>query len=152
MKTVWPLCYQHYWQLYDNFMTTHALETQDVRFREIWPYRSSSPGVILRKGVLEICIKFTGEYTCRSAIQIKLLCNFIVITLPHEYSPVILLHIFRARFYMNIYGALLLVIAEGANWFHGITHKRGKFSAIPIIYYGVTVISLQELRPFQPIR
>ena len=152
MKTVWPLRYQHYWQLYDNFMTTHALETQDVRFREIWSYRCSSPQLTLRKGVLEICIKFAGEYPCRSAIQIKLLCNFIVIILPHEYSPVILLHIFRTRFYMNIYGALLLVIAEAANWFHGIPHKRGNFRVISIIYDGVTVISLEELRPFQPIR
>ena len=29
------------------------------------------------KGVLKICRKFTGEHPCRSAISIKLLCNFI---------------------------------------------------------------------------
>ena len=31
--------------------------------------------MFLRKGVLKICSKFTGEYPCRSAISIKLLYN-----------------------------------------------------------------------------
>ena len=34
--------------------------------------RSSRPEVFLRKGVLKICHKFTGEHPCRSAISIKL--------------------------------------------------------------------------------
>ena len=34
--------------------------------------RSSPPEVFLRKGVLKICCKFTGEYPCRSVISIKL--------------------------------------------------------------------------------
>ena len=34
--------------------------------------RSSHPEVFLEKGVLKICIKFTGEHPCRSAISIKL--------------------------------------------------------------------------------
>ena len=34
--------------------------------------------MFLGKGVLKICSKFTGEHPCRSAILIKLLCNFIV--------------------------------------------------------------------------
>ena len=34
-------------------------------------YRSSYSEVFLRKGVLEICSKFTGEHPCRSAISIK---------------------------------------------------------------------------------
>ena len=50
--------------------------------------RSSHPEMFLRKGVLEICSKFTGEHTCQSAISIKLLCNFIEITLWHGCSPV----------------------------------------------------------------
>ena len=41
-------------------------------------FRSSHPEVFSRKGVLKICSRFTGEHPCRSAISIKLLCNFIV--------------------------------------------------------------------------
>ena len=41
------------------------------------------PEVFLRKGVVEICSKFTGEHPCRSPISIKLLCNFLKITLRH---------------------------------------------------------------------
>ena len=60
-----------------------------------WDNRSSLPVVFLRKGVLKICSKFTGEHPCRSAISIKLQSNFIEITLQGGYSPVNLLHIFR---------------------------------------------------------
>ena len=35
--------------------------------------RRSRPEVFLRKGVLRICSKFTGEHPCRSVISIKLL-------------------------------------------------------------------------------
>ena len=64
-------------------------------------YRSSYPEVLVRKVILKICSKFTGEHPCRSAISIKLLCNFIEITLWHGCSPVNLLHIFRTPFYKN---------------------------------------------------
>ena len=37
------------------------------------PIRSSRLEAFLRKDVLEICSKFTGEHLCRSAISIKLL-------------------------------------------------------------------------------
>ena len=37
-------------------------------------------------------------------------CNFIEITLPHGYSPVYLLQIFRTAFCKNTYGGLLLAI------------------------------------------
>ena len=36
--------------------------------------------MILIKGVLKICSKFTGEHPCQSAISIKLRRNFIEIT------------------------------------------------------------------------
>ena len=62
---------------------------------------SSRPEVFLEKGVLKICSKFTGEHPCRSLISIKLLCNFIEITLRHGCSPVKLLHIFRTPFSKN---------------------------------------------------
>ena len=48
-----------------------------------------------KKGVLKICSKFTREHLCRSVISMKLLCNFIEITLWWGCSLVNLLHIFR---------------------------------------------------------
>ena len=66
--------------------------------KELVNYKSSPPEVFLRKGVLKICSKFTREHPCRSAISIKLLCNFIEITIQHGCSPANLLHIFRKPF------------------------------------------------------
>ena len=40
---------------------------------------SSHPEVFLRKGVLKMCSKFTGEHPCRSAISIKLQSNFVLL-------------------------------------------------------------------------
>ena len=57
--------------------------------------------MLLGKDVLKTCNKFTGEHPCRSAISIKLLLNFIEITLRHRCSPVNLLHIFRTPFLKN---------------------------------------------------
>ena len=48
--------------------------------------RSNHPEVLLRKGVLKICGKFTGEHPCRSVISTKLLYNFIEIALRHGCS------------------------------------------------------------------
>ena len=61
------------------------------RFTEFLKYRRSPPEKFLRKGVLKICSKFTGEYPCQSAISINLICIFIEITLRHGCSPVNLL-------------------------------------------------------------
>ena len=52
--------------------------------------------MFLRKGVLKICSKYTGEHPCRSVIS-----NFIEITLRHGCSPVNLLHTFRTPFSRN---------------------------------------------------
>ena len=70
--------------------------------------RSTHPEVYLGKGVLKICSEFTGEDLCRSVIAIKLLCNFIEITLRQLVSPFNLLHIFRALFPKDTSGRLLL--------------------------------------------
>ena len=70
--------------------------------------RSSPPEVFLRKGVLKICIKFTGEHLCRSVISIKLQSNFIEIALRYGCSPEDLLHIFRRPSPRNTPGRLLL--------------------------------------------
>ena len=55
--------------------------------------RSSHPVVFLGKSVLKICTKFTREHQSRSAISMKLPCNFIEITLRHGCSPVNLLYV-----------------------------------------------------------
>ena len=78
-----------------------------------WPsrhkmYRRSRPEEFFVKGVLKICSIFTGEHACRSVISIKVLCNFIEITLWHGCSPVNLLHIFGTLFPKNASGWLLL--------------------------------------------
>ena len=70
--------------------------------------RSSQPEVFLGKYVLKICSKFTGEHPCKSAISVKLLCNFIEIALCRWCSPASLLHIFRRPFLKNTCGWLLL--------------------------------------------
>ena len=75
-------------------------------------FRSSHPEVFWRKGVLKICSKFTGKHPCQSVISIKLLCNFIEITLRHGCSSVNLLHIFRASFPRNTSGWLLLRLID----------------------------------------
>ena len=72
--------------------------------------RNSPQEVFLRKAVLKICRKFTGELPCLSVISVKLLCTFIEITLCHGCSPVNFLQFFRTHFYMNTYGGLLLSI------------------------------------------
>ena len=66
--------------------------------------RSSHPEVFLRKGVLKICSKLTGEHPRRSAISIKFQCKFIEIMLWHGRSPVNLLHIFGTTFSKNSSG------------------------------------------------
>ena len=47
-------------------------------------YRSSHPVVFLGRAVLKIYSRLTGEHPCQSVISIKLLCNFIEITLRHS--------------------------------------------------------------------
>ena len=63
-----------------------------------YTFGSIHPEVFLRKSVLKICSKFTGQHPCRSVISIKLLCT----------SSVNLLHIFRTTFPRNTSGWLLL--------------------------------------------
>ena len=76
--------------------------------QKVGNFRSSHLEMFSGKGVLKICSKFTGENPCQGVILIKLLWNFIEITLRHECSPVKLLHICRTPFPMNISGWLLL--------------------------------------------
>ena len=59
--------------------------------------RSVQPKVFLGKGILKIWNKSTGEHSSRIVISVRLLCNFIEITLRQGCSPVNLLHIFRTE-------------------------------------------------------
>ena len=61
-------------------------------------YRSRHTEMFLRKDVLKICSKFTGEHSSQSVISIKLLCSFIEIELWHVSSAVNLLRISRIPF------------------------------------------------------
>ena len=82
-----------------------------INFWSIFPFHNPetvTPRVFLGEGVLKICSKFTREHPCQSVISIKVLCNFIEITLWHGCSLVNLLHIFRTSFYKNTCGGLLL--------------------------------------------
>ena len=89
---------------------TENLNNFDEITQQLWLCRSSSPEVFLRKGVLKVCGKFTGEHPCRSAISIKLQSNFIEITLRHGCSPVNLLHIFRTPFVKSTFGWLFAIL------------------------------------------
>ena len=77
---------------------------------QVTNHGSSPSEVFLRKDVLKICSKFTGEHQCRSGVSINLLCNFTVIALLHGCSSVNLLHIFRTPFLKNTSGWLLLSV------------------------------------------
>ena len=70
-------------------------------------FRSSQSEVFLRKGVLKIYSKFTGEHSFRSVISLKLQTNFIEIALRHGCSPKHLLHISKTAFPRNTSGQLL---------------------------------------------
>ena len=70
--------------------------------------RGSRLEMLLGKSVLKICSKFTGEYSCRSVISLKLQSNFNETTLWDGCSPINLLHIFRTPFPKNTFGQLLL--------------------------------------------
>ena len=84
-------------------------------------YKSSPSEVFLRKSVLKICSKFTGEHPFRSVISIKLICNFIKIALRHGCSAN-LLQIFRTPFPKNTSGGLLLELVLRSS--HSFSNKH----------------------------
>ena len=66
-----------------DFCWWHTLKFQ------IYLFRSSHPELFLRKGVLKVCSKFTGEHLCRSAILMKCLC-FATLLISHFVMGVLL--------------------------------------------------------------
>ena len=78
-------------------------------------YQKQPPRGVPRKRRSENVQQIYRRNPCRSAISIKLLCNFIGIALRHGCSPVNFLHIFRTPVFKNTSGRLLLYIAEEKN-------------------------------------
>ena len=60
------------------------------------------------------------NHPCRGVVSIKLLCDFIEITLRRGCSSVNLLHIFRAPFTKNTSGWLLLYLSRRHFLFHKV--------------------------------
>ena len=90
----------------------HAKFSGHCFYMNISIYRNSHPEVVLRRGVLKICTKFTGEHPCRSVTSLKLQSSFIEIAFWHGCFPVNLLHIFRTTFPRNTSGWMLLHIGR----------------------------------------
>ena len=97
----------------ENFELSHfsILKTLGIQNLKYLFSFVQKPKVFLRKGILKICSKFTGEHPYRSVISIQLQSNFIEIAIRHEYSPVNLLLILRTPFRRNTSGRLLLFVA-----------------------------------------
>ena len=70
--------------------------------------RSSHLQMFFAKDVLKLGVKFTGEYSSRSAISIKMQSNFFEIALRHGCSLTNLLHAFRTPYSKNTFGWFLL--------------------------------------------
>ena len=95
----WHLLSFQFWSLTDWYVSVTDIEniallkikTSHKREGSKKMYGSSHSLVFLRKAVLKICSKFTGEHPCQSAISIKL-------------------HIFRTPFLKNSSGRLLLIV------------------------------------------
>ena len=96
-------------------------------------FRSHATDVFLRKGVLKLCRKFTGEHPCRKVISIKFQSNFIEIALRHGCSAVNLLHFFRTPFLKNTSGWLLLSFLWFNKWNKKSKPKLAKESIMRII-------------------
>ena len=93
-------------------------------------FRSSRPEVFVRKVVLEIRRKFTGEHPYRSVISVKLQSNFIEIAFRYGCSPVNLLHIFRTPFPKNTSEGLLLVFHAFISFKNNIWYLIKKLTVI----------------------
>ena len=67
---IWYLRKIFQWKLYAKcryaFNNNHSVLSNGK-----WSIRRSHPEVFLRKGILKICSKFTGEHPCCSMISIK---------------------------------------------------------------------------------
>ena len=96
-----PGCdYDVVWHLYN---IKSLIQNQYIKLQKL-------PSIgVLRKGILKIYRKFTGEHSSRGVISINLLCWN---TPRHGCSHVNLLHIFITPFYNSTYWGLLLKLPE----------------------------------------
>ena len=107
-------CFQGVWELSADMKWINASVLLTIKFlnslnaKQMLIFRSNPPEIFSGKDVLKICSKFTKEHQYRSVISIKMLCNFIEITLWRGCSLVTLLHDFRVPFSKNPSGGLLL--------------------------------------------
>ena len=90
--------------------------------------------------LLLIC-QFTGEHPCRSAISIKLLCNFIEIALRDGHTPVNLLHIFRTPFQQNPSEWLLLSV------YRTLTSNQWRLIIAFVMFVVSTYVFLNSFQP-----
>ena len=106
--------------------------------------RSSPPELLLRKDVLNIYRKFTGEHPCRSVISVKLYSNFMKIAPWHGCSPVNFLHIFRIHFPRNTPAWLLLkgllsFLTDKSNLLEGLTSVFKLFAEQISLFYIIDI-------------
>ena len=92
--------------------------------------RCSPPEVFLGKDVLKICCKFTRENKCRSVISIKLLSNFIEVTLRHRCSPE---HFWRAA--SDLYLENFLPLFPSRSIFHTETKMYYQFLSFALAFF-----------------
>ena len=87
------------------------------------PLRNSRPEVLLEKGVLKICSKFTREHPCRSAISIKLQSNFIDLILHDNIN--VRRHLNKGKLHLNDTGISRFVrnFRDFLNLFETIWHE-----------------------------
>ena len=126
--------------LWDFWKPSRLCACQNVFFR------SSHPEVLLGKGVLKGCSKFTGEHPYRSVISIKLLYNFIEITLRNGCPPVNLLHIFLTPFLKNTSRWLLLIFDVGFVGFWWFWNSDSDFSHFIHIGFPRKLLCLMALK------
>ena len=111
--------------------------------------------MFLGKGVPKICSKFTGEHPCRSAISVKLLCNFIEIAPAprHGCSPVNLKHLFLrtpldGSFYVKlcksfaprpVFMVLFFVQPASSSWQNFCKFFTSQFFSLPIFMFSFSI-------------
>ena len=78
--------FQHWtWQI-ALVQKVYVVKNCHFYFTEFTKYRSSRQEVFLRKDVVKICSKFTGEHSCRSAISIKLQSMSVLLYMCYIFS------------------------------------------------------------------
>ena len=92
------------------YINNTVFEKHVLSENTFWYCIVSDESLLKSLNKLNLFKKKSGEHSCQSVISIKLLCNFIEITLRDGCSPVNLMHIFRTHFPKNTCGRQLLYI------------------------------------------